>query len=161
MLGCGSGTRTPSARHCCKEAAARVYTFCCSRSEEHTSELQSPMYLVIRLPPRSTLFPYTTLFRSDKCWAAGQAPERLRPAIAARKLRLACTHSAARDRKSTRLNSSHRCISLYGYHRDLHSFPTRRSSDLINAGLRVRHQNAFGPPLLQGSCGSRVHILLL
>src|SRR5437762_2107769 len=32
------------------------------RSEEHTSELQSPMYLVCRL--YSTLFPYTTLFRS-------------------------------------------------------------------------------------------------
>src|ERR1041384_6257537 len=41
------------------------------RSEEHTSELQSLAYLVcplfflmIRRPPRSTLFPYTTLFRS-------------------------------------------------------------------------------------------------
>src|SRR5437762_2098977 len=39
------------------------------RSEEHTSELQSPMYLVCRLllihrPPCSSLFPYTTLFRS-------------------------------------------------------------------------------------------------
>src|ERR1039458_3114503 len=42
------------------------------RSEEHTSELQSLRHLVcrlllekmIRLPPRSTLFPYTTLFRS-------------------------------------------------------------------------------------------------
>src|SRR5947209_8543416 len=36
------------------------------RSEEHTSELQSRQYLVCRLllPPRSTLFPYTTLFRS-------------------------------------------------------------------------------------------------
>src|SRR5437879_6286794 len=36
------------------------------RSEEHTSELQSPMYLVCRLllPPTSPLFPYTTLFRS-------------------------------------------------------------------------------------------------
>src|SRR5690348_1728021 len=33
------------------------------RSEEHTSELQSPVHLVCR-PPRSTLFPYTTLFRS-------------------------------------------------------------------------------------------------
>src|SRR5437762_2791502 len=32
------------------------------RSEEHTSELQSPMYLVCRLS--SPLFPYTTLFRS-------------------------------------------------------------------------------------------------
>src|SRR3990172_8466296 len=41
------------------------------RSEEHTSELQSRLHLVCRLlflmirrPPRSTLFPYTTLFRS-------------------------------------------------------------------------------------------------
>src|SRR5690625_2019492 len=38
------------------------------RSEEHTSELQSRGHLVCRLllppPPPSTLFPYTTLFRS-------------------------------------------------------------------------------------------------
>src|SRR5687768_3905856 len=36
------------------------------RSEEHTSELQSRLHLVwrIRWPPSSTLFPYTTLFRS-------------------------------------------------------------------------------------------------
>src|SRR5690348_10825698 len=36
------------------------------RSEEHTSELQSPVHLVCRLGPRSTLFPYTTLFRSPE-----------------------------------------------------------------------------------------------
>src|SRR3990167_2552653 len=42
-----------------------------ARSEEHTSELQSQpnivcrlFFLMIRQPPRSTLFPYTTLFRS-------------------------------------------------------------------------------------------------
>src|SRR3990172_7116100 len=42
-----------------------------ARSEEHTSELQSRLHLVCRLfflmirrPPKSTLFPYTTLFRS-------------------------------------------------------------------------------------------------
>src|SRR3989338_5766721 len=42
------------------------------RSEEHTSELQSQFHLICRLlflrirrPPRSTLFPYTTLFRSS------------------------------------------------------------------------------------------------
>src|SRR3990167_7700653 len=41
------------------------------RSEEHTAELQSQtnhlfqfFFLMIRRPPRSTLFPYTTLFRS-------------------------------------------------------------------------------------------------
>src|ERR1039458_8650395 len=45
-----------------------------ARSEEHTSELQSLRHLVCRLllamirrPPRSTLFPYTTLFRSWVC----------------------------------------------------------------------------------------------
>src|SRR2546426_1036581 len=43
-----------------------------ARSEEHTPELQSPcnlvcrlFFLMIRRPPRSTLFPYTTLFRSE------------------------------------------------------------------------------------------------
>src|ERR1039458_2591370 len=35
-----------------------------SRSEEHTSELRSLRHLVCRLPRRSALFPYTTLFRS-------------------------------------------------------------------------------------------------
>src|SRR5438552_584650 len=45
---------------------------CAGRSEEHTSELQSPDHLVCRLllvrrPARSPLFPYTTLFRS--LWA--------------------------------------------------------------------------------------------
>src|SRR3990172_6732058 len=42
-----------------------------TRSEEHMSEIQSPLhllfplfFLMIRRPPRSTLFPYTTLFRS-------------------------------------------------------------------------------------------------
>src|SRR5690348_10909436 len=47
------------------------------RSEEHTSELQSPVHLVCRLllrrPPRSTLFPYTTLFRSVRFAAAARA----------------------------------------------------------------------------------------
>src|SRR5207248_2180249 len=43
-----------------------------ARSEEHTSELQSPYDLVCRLlPPRSTLFPYTTLFRSLHVRRAG------------------------------------------------------------------------------------------
>src|SRR5437764_1232786 len=48
------------------------------RSEEHTSELQSPMYLVCRLlltprAARSTLFPYTTLFRSCRAKRADRA----------------------------------------------------------------------------------------
>src|SRR2546428_8693522 len=62
-------------------------------------------FLMIRRPPRSTLFPYTTLFRSvvsiereARRHAARQLdePDVLRPAL---------------DRKSTRLNSSHDQIS--------------------------------------------------
>src|SRR5437879_13315142 len=57
-------------------------------------------FLMIRRPPRSTLFPYTTLFRSRR-GAAGQCSVQ-RPGP---------PPEAERDRKSTRLNSSHRCIS--------------------------------------------------
>src|SRR2546426_7672736 len=60
---------------------------------------------MIRRPPRSTLFPYTTLFRSDE----------FRP-LPARKLALIFLDAhfaltSQRDRKSTRLNSSHLVIS--------------------------------------------------
>src|SRR5207247_11429314 len=58
-------------------------------------------FLMIRRPPRSTLFPYTTLFRS-LAWP-GQPPRRRRRG------RQRVARSA--DRKSTRLNSSHEWIS--------------------------------------------------
>src|SRR5256885_6694619 len=58
---------------------------------------------MIRRPPRSTLFPYTTLFRSGADCAAMQRS--LAVAIA---LLAGCATS---DRKSTRLNSSHLVIS--------------------------------------------------
>src|SRR5438067_8907079 len=67
---------------------------------------------MIRRPPRSTLFPYTTLFRSVHL---GQPPEG-RVDIG-RRLHLLLHYSACgsdlanRDRKSTRLNSSHVSIS--------------------------------------------------
>src|SRR5438094_4147611 len=54
-------------------------------------------------PPRSTLFPYTTLFRS--IFDSG-----LRMMVTSRVLPFAVVWSV-RDRKSTRLNSSHRTIS--------------------------------------------------
>src|SRR5574340_1407394 len=57
-------------------------------------------FLMIRRPPRSTLFPYTTLFRSDRARRPSRACE-------ARRRR----RGAGRDRKSTRLNSSHQKIS--------------------------------------------------
>src|ERR1041385_6238072 len=66
------------------------------------SRLPDPFFfLMIRRPPRSTLFPYTTLFRS--------LPERARAAAGPRRHRHA--DRADQDRKSTRLNSSHGYIS--------------------------------------------------
>src|SRR5438552_11602841 len=61
---------------------------------------------MIRRPPRSTLFPYTTLFRSRYSGAAA-------PALARDVLRTLEMHfsSVRKDRKSTRLNSSHQIIS--------------------------------------------------
>src|SRR5687768_18397480 len=60
-------------------------------------------FLMIRRPPRSTLFPYTTLFRSravEQLWS-----DKL-------EVRLEAIYAIERpDRKSTRLNSSHGYIS--------------------------------------------------
>src|SRR3712207_7824732 len=84
---------------------------------------------MIRRPPRSTLFPYTTLFRSaargrrrlggrgrDRHRVArvhARAGRRLRPVLRPRRnsADAASAPAAARDRKSTRLNSSHANIS--------------------------------------------------
>src|SRR3712207_7572901 len=66
---------------------------------------------MIRRPPRSTLFPYTTLFRSRNLADVGRLPTRAewRPRSDA-----TASHAPAAetpDRKSTRLNSSHANIS--------------------------------------------------
>src|SRR3712207_8754386 len=76
---------------------------------------------MIRRPPRSTLFPYTTLFRS-----LGAPPEPLAPGLRLRtgpelvevatrrgdrSLEAEVHETADEDRKSTRLNSSHANIS--------------------------------------------------
>src|SRR2546430_9228498 len=85
---------------------------------------------MIRRPPRSTLFPYTTLFRSHVYWfgfltmvedvaitertaqAMGQPPQ-AQPSLAAP--HFGPHHHFAADRKSTRLNSSHSQISYAGF----------------------------------------------
>src|SRR3712207_7968180 len=84
---------------------------------------------MIRRPPRSTLFPYTTLFRSEHAWvgeerardrdalllAAGQLhaalPDDRRVPGGERADEVVRVRVARRDRKSTRLNSSHANIS--------------------------------------------------
>src|SRR2546426_6738467 len=70
---------------------------------------------MIRRPPRSTLFPYTTLFRSqgllgeERQELAGETAQGLRQHIHAAQHRQQILE--LRDRKSTRLNSSHLVIS--------------------------------------------------
>src|SRR5256886_4889940 len=70
---------------------------------------------MIRRPPRSTLFPYTTLFRSDLYSGVGFFTLPLAKAFAKAvcvDANLAATRDLhPRDRKSTRLNSSHSQIS--------------------------------------------------
>src|SRR2546430_8081124 len=67
---------------------------------------------MIRRPPRSTLFPYTTLFRSQ-CATRTLRPRRVfRPAVdKSRHRRTSIGRGCSTDRKSTRLNSSHSQIS--------------------------------------------------
>src|SRR6266702_8054663 len=68
--------------------------------QSHICLLSLVFFLMIRRPPRSTLFPYTTLFRSPPGQRTGRAPPR-----GGRRAR------RGGDRKSTRLNSSHVDIS--------------------------------------------------
>src|SRR3712207_7150499 len=79
-------------------------------------------FLMIRRPPRSTLFPYTTLFRSLRGGAVVYATD-LKVTLAGVPAALLAEHGPVspetaaalaegiRDRKSTRLNSSHANIS--------------------------------------------------
>src|SRR3712207_6916718 len=83
-------------------------------------------FLMIRRPPRSTLFPYTTLFRSENggTLVSGERDRLHRQRIAPCPAldcegglgvvdgeRCSCRVRALKDRKSTRLNSSHANIS--------------------------------------------------
>src|SRR5258707_8276236 len=105
---------------------------------------------MIRRPPRSTLFPYTTLFRSPRrSWpaiaSARMRPVRCRPPEPAPPNRRPTTE----DRKSTRLNSSHANISYavfclkkknrvrLGLHRLLHRFLPRllKSAETLGENL--------------------------
>src|SRR6266516_6500458 len=64
--------------------------------------LSSFFFLMIRRPPRSTLFPYTTLFRSRPALLAQVSGKGFYDQL---------VEKFGRDRKSTRLNSSHRTTS--------------------------------------------------
>src|SRR5437764_10633292 len=89
-------------------------------------------FLMIRRPPRSTLFPYTTLFRS--------AHDAIGKMFGVSVAELIGGRTRSRDRKSTRLNSSHRCISyavfcLKKKKSDIRSFL------ILHPMLLARHRN--------------------
>src|SRR5688572_31691037 len=77
----------------------------------------SIFFLMIRRPPRSTLFPYTTLFRSDVVprqvgsGHEGEVPGGARFPPATHEGKGTGLPGTSPDRKSTRLNSSHSQIS--------------------------------------------------
>src|SRR5207244_9741470 len=89
---------------------------------------------MLRLPPRSTLFPYTTLFRSR---VRGVALLQVLPHVPAI---LPDVPGVVADRKSTRLNSSHQIISYAVFclkkKKNINSRPSfaswRRSADLCD-----------------------------
>src|SRR5207248_10156083 len=92
-------------------------------------------FLMIRRPPRSTLFPYTTLFRSEEV-------DLLHARCECQIIHLLdfSTSKHARDRKSTRLNSSHRTISYAVFclkkkkkKKDQHTKHNRQKSNLSNS----------------------------
>src|SRR5215203_6601836 len=68
-------------------------------------------FLMIRRPPRSTLFPYTTLFRPQLRLHGHPRPHRRRRRAGRRRRPRVPARLRSRDRKSTRLNSSHANIS--------------------------------------------------
>src|SRR2546422_7970808 len=86
----------------------------------HTFSLLFFFFLMIRRPPRSTLFPYTTLFRSSGVFPGKRAGVSGTRAAVRRGKKISSVHASPRqrgtrglhrDRKSTRLNSSHGYIS--------------------------------------------------
>src|SRR5258707_7501758 len=90
-------------------------------------------FLMIRRPPRSTLFPYTTLFRSDQSRDQGQAGHRAVGDVR-RQQRL-----SVRDRKSTRLNSSHANISYAVF--------CLKKKNINNSAIVLRHQQSVAVDL--------------
>src|SRR2546430_8505668 len=97
---------------------------------------------MIRRPPRSTLFPYTTLFRSMEKFAGygfNKSHSAAYALLAYQTAYLKAHYPAALDRKSTRLNSSHSQISyavfcLKKKKKRLHTWP-----DILNDALTRRN----------------------
>src|SRR5258708_16653768 len=96
---------------------------------------------MIRRPPRSTLFPYTTLFRSHHHrggWTAGEHRD-------AARLRTG-------DRKSTRLNSSHQIISYAVFCLKKKKRPRDGQTRHMEPPSKVPDQTPPNPPTTSTPC---------
>src|SRR5256886_11061395 len=96
---------------------------------------------MIRRPPRSTLFPYTTLFRSRDPMGGGDERPRARG-------RGGCARSRAgpaEDRKSTRLNSSHSQISYA-------VFCLKKKKKENNMNITLKNKDTMLELSVNGSC---------
>src|SRR6202789_4621417 len=91
-------------------------------------------FLMMRRPPRSTLFPYTTLFRSPH--PIGRRPGW--PAALQRRSDL----GYQRDRKSTRLNSSHYSISYAVFFLKKHR-RYKKGNNTVGMNRLVTHKTRF------------------
>src|SRR5205814_9510829 len=98
------------------ESTYITYSLSLSNQQNTQVSFSDVFFLMIRRPPRSTLFPYTTLFRSSGCQtflASGRIRQCRQPDPLRRPRRKigAREFCFCQDRKSTRLNSSHLGIS--------------------------------------------------
>src|SRR5438034_7670342 len=101
---------------------------------------------MMRRPPRSTLFPYTTLFRSRGAVHAVHLEQQFEHLICGLRIEIAGRLVREQDRKSTRLNSSHTVISyavfcLKKKRRRIKgdgSQPTTRSTELLESRHRAQ-----------------------
>src|SRR5258708_27691860 len=102
---------------------------------------------MIRRPPRSTLFPYTTLFRSSYERTPYRVSMQQPSGFSMRS-----TPLISRDRKSTRLNSSHQIISyaVFCLKKKKPHVPREAGGDRIGRPRSNRHQLsvAIGEPLV-------------
>src|SRR5256885_12137884 len=103
-------------------------------------------FLMIRRPPRSTLFPYTTLFRSTILPNTISRRIKVKKVVrdSAEKL-----EAESRDRKSTRLNSSHLVISyavfcLKKKKQNQNHMRTARDAPVGSLAQRRLHYNSHG-----------------
>src|SRR2546430_12922675 len=93
---------------------------------------------MIRRPPRSTLFPYTTLFRS---MTTGRIHQHLEIFEAEIEPKLKINRRSGGDRKSTRLNSSHSQISYAVF--CLKKKKNKNKNSSMSTSTKIKHHTQY------------------